>query len=1041
MTDAGSSAKPQTHLALKTKIASYGCLLCALTLHSRAEIIFATNSDAITSASAWGDHPSAPPVEGDANTWHSEGVTPLTYNNSTFYGNIFVLGAGTVLQPEAAAAPGSDPTFQNFTFDGGSISYIRNLTSIFQFGTNRVNVTAAGGTITSTSGSNRDLWFDGGVWKGSGELVFIHPTASDSTSTATDALQTFRLINTDLSGFTGTLTAKDKAILELTQAVTTSSFELKILDNARYDNIGDQDIAVRSLVLGGTQLPPGQYRKGNGSLTAEQEAYLLTNASITVVSPSSGVFPDTNNNGFHDFVEISNPGVDFVKLQDTSLDTDQDGQTDLNEFIARTDPQDRMSYIACELQQVTGTEVTLGFFGKSGVRYQLQWSPDMLGWVTFEDSVTGADAELSITKSFQNLGVADPSKLFFRMRVLGSTISEFTDSGADSDNDGLSSAAESFTLMFDPTKSDSMRSTSAGGDAKHLQELLRGVNLSESLTDKTYATSISKENAARFLFQAGFGPSEGDIFQVQSLGYEAWINDQLAKPVYSSYATFLTDIQAEWASYSNNTPNADFKDVPYEVQNPGFPQSNLSTSFMRGVVHGEDVLRQKSVWALLQLIVASGAGYMPRYGHPCSVYIDLFHEKCFGRYADLLYAVSVNGHMGDWLTFINNKKANPALSTLPDENYAREIMQLFTIGLYQMNQDGSYKTNEGALVPTYDFNDVAELAKTFTGLKGTNTGTSPSDTVNWNFTSREMVARQSDHDVTAKSLLGGYLQIPANMAVKEEVRLVCEKLAKHPNCAPYVATRLIQNMVTSNPTPAYVARISKIFTDTDGNLGQVIKAILLDPEARGPRFLTDPLAGKLREPLVRFASLVRSFEVGTEVDSDPYSNDNFQFWNGRAFSQQEFFASPSVFNFFESTYQESGEIQNAGLRSPEFQLLDATTNLSYIEEIRAKLTGYLHTPRFVTNPGTAIPSEPAVQFRLIKETKMIEDPTRRDELVDRLSLLMTGGLADAAARADYREPIFATGSYAANWESESSANRLKYAILKLFADSACAVQK
>lgn len=1000
----------------------------------------------IYTPATWGAVSAAPPVAGNLDTWHANGKT-LDYDAAVFYGNIFVLGTGSILQSGAVGVtdPGDDPTFQNFTFDGGTISYGRNTPSIFSFGTNRVTVTSAGGKVISTNGTNRDVWFDGGRWKGSGELVFSHATASDTISTVEGTLQTFRFTNADFSGFTGTLTAIDKSILELTQAIPAVSLSLKLLDNARYDNIGDHDITVRSLVIAGTALPPGSYRVGNGSLTGAQEAFILTTGKINVLAqPAAGNFPDTNNNGLHDFVEISNPGVNFASLQNSSLDSDGDGQTDVNEFIARTDPANRMSFIACEVRQVTGTDVTVGFFGKGGVRYQLQWSPDMLGWITFQDSVTGADADAAVTKSFANLGVADPRKLFFRMRVLGSAISEFPDNGTDSDGDGLTSASESFTLMFDPATPDSMRSVGNGGDAKHLQELLRGVNLNESLTDTSYSASISAENAARFLFQAGIGPRDADIAAVQDLGYSGWIDTQLALPRYSLYATYLRGIQSQWTALRAADPNGDpdIKDVPYDTQNPGFPQSNLSTSFMRGIVHGDDILRQKSVWALLQIIVASGAGYTPRYGEPCSVFVDIFHQRCFGRYEDLLYNVSVSGHMGDWLTFINNKKANPALQSLPDENYAREIMQLFTIGLYQMNPDGSYQTDGlGAPIPTYGFEDVSELAKTFTGLKGTNNGTTASDTVNWNFTSREMVAQETDHDKTAKSLLNGYLTIPANMAVKAEIRLVCEKLVKHPNCAPYVSTRLIQNLVTSNPTPAYVARISQIFTATDGNLGQVIKAILLDPEARGPRFLTDPMHGKLREPMMRFASLARAFEVGTEVDPDPYTNDNLHFTNARSFSNQAFFESPSVFNFFESTYQEPGEIQNAGLRSPEFQMLDATTNTSFIEQVRNKLTGYLHTPKFITNPTTAIPSEPAVQFRMLKEIKMLENAASRAALVDRLSLLMTGGLADGAARADYKEPIFATGTYATSWASETSANRIKYAVLKLFADSACAVQR
>ena len=1027
------------------EILLFGSIFSSLVLSAHAAIIPASSGGEILTPSTWGGNAITPAPGLDLNTWLSNGVVNLYYSNATFGGGIFVLNAGTKLQSgqQGVIDPGADPTFRHFTFDGGSIHYERDLNSTFSFGTNRVTVTPAGGNVTSTDGTNRDVWFDGGVWMGSGELKFSHPTASDSTSTVTDTLQTFRLTNADLSNFTGTFTAVDKAIFELTQSITTPTFSLKLLGNSRYDNVGDYDIAVRSLVIADVELPPGIYQKGNGSLTVQQEAYLLTPAQIRVGSlPTPHAFPDSNGNGFHDFVEISNRGVDFKKFhQNPTLDSDGDGQTDVNEFIARTNPVDRMSFIACELRQVTGTDVTLGFFGKSGVRYQLQWSPDMLGWATFQDSVTGNDSDMTLTRSFTNLGVTDPRKLFFRMRVLDSAISTFVDNGSDSDSDGLSNAAESFIAMFDASKPDSMRSASNGGDSKHLNELLRGVNLSESLTDKSYAESISPENAARFLFQAGFGPREADIIAVQNLGYEGWINAQLAKPPYSSYFAYLNGIEEEWKRAGRTPANATL--YPYEtrVTGPGMPQSNLSTAFMRGVVHGDDVLRQKSVWALLQIIVASGAGFIPSYGKPGAVYIDLFHDKCFGRYEDLLYAVSVNGHMGNWLTFINNKKANPAQNTLPDENYAREIMQLFTLGLYQMNQDGSYKTDTlGALIPTYGSNDVSELAKSFTGLKPTyGSGRIPGDPVNSLSTSYEMFAEESDHDITAKSLLNGYLQIPANTNVKDEIRLVCRQLVQHPNCAPYVSTRLIQNLVTSEPSPEYVARISKVFRDTDGDLGDVIKAILLDPEARGPRFLTEPRHGKLREPLIRFASLVRAFEVGTEVDPAPYTKDNLQFWKECSLGNQQFFAAPSVFNFFESTYTQPGELESAGIRSPEFQLLDATTNLSFLKQVRGKLLNYIHTPHFIYPNDSA--SEPAVQFRLLKEIAMLSDSIQRDDLVDRLSLLMTGGLADAAARADYREPIEATGSYATSWASETSANRLKYAILKLFADSACAIQK
>lgn len=847
------------------------------------------------------------------------------------------------MEPEG---PGDDPTFQDFEFDGGEIYQFRNLGSTFNFGSNSVFVNSGGGLLRQVAvvTQNRDLFFSGGIWTGSGELTFSNPLASDTPNA--DKIPTFRfLADTNLSGFTGTLTVIGKAILELEEEITNPSFALNLTEDGRYDNLGDHDIAVRALIIDGTALPPGAYQVGNGSLSASQETFFLTSGKVTVVPPLvAGDLLDTNSNGIHDVLEIANPGVDF---SNPTLDSDGDGFTDLDETLSNTDPTNPQSFITCEVRATTPTSVTVAFPGSEGIRYQLQWSPDLFGWVNFGEPQQGVNGDNTLTMTFTELTLpSEPSKLFFRLGVLNTI---FENDGIDSDIDGLINAEESFTLMFDPSVADSMRALSNGGDDEHLRELLRGVNLNESTTDTSYAASISPENAARFLFQAGFGASDSDIAAVLEVGFEGWIDAQLATPRYLSYEDFALDQAAQYqaaiAANGGNLPER--RRVPYRPLVLGHPQENLSTAFMRSIVHGDDVLRQKSSWALMQILVASGAGYSPRYARPCGVYIDLIHDRCFGKYKDLLYHVSLNGHMGDWLSHINNKKANPSLGTLPDENYAREIMQLFSIGLFQMHPDGSYLTDgSGALIPTYDFDDVAELARTFTGLKGTANGTAASDTVNWNFTSREMIAQESDHDRGSKTLLYNrttgnhdYLNIPANMDVKDEVRLGVDALVAHPNCAPFVATRLIQNMVTSNPTAAYVERISTVFTNTDGDLGQVIKAILLDPEARGPRFLTDPLHGKLREPMMRFTSLMKAFEVGTEYNSDPYTDStepqgsNFQFYTGRTIGKQAFFESPSVFNFFSSDYQEPGEVQQDGLVAPEFQLLNATTNISFINEI------------------------------------------------------------------------------------------------------------
>ncbi len=571
------------------------------------------------------------------------------------------------------------------------------------------------------------------------------------------------------------------------------------------------------------------------------------------------------------------------------------------------------------------------------------------------------------------------------------------------------------------------------------------------------------------MIQAGFGPTDEDIAEVKSRGYEGWIDDQLAKAPYMSYNTYLVDqiVPLQAATFNGGTMGMGYftraRFVPFRhadtemgggTQN-NVDQMNLDTAFMRSVVHGEDVLRKKTFWTLLQLLVTSKNNSQKATGRSASHYLDLVYRGAFSDYGDLLGDVSMNCYMGFWLSSVTNIKEDPAAGTKPDENYAREIMQLFTMGLYDYDSDGTYKTDNGRLIETYTNQDVTRMAKVFTGLVWASNNW-------WTAVYREDRARgpmftvDFQHDQTEKVLFPDKpyrLEVPAGMNAEPEIRFVCEKLSEMWNTAVFVSRHFIRFMVTSNPTPEYVQRVAQRYLATNGNLGQTVKAVLLDPEARGPRFLFDETFGKVREPYVRFLSTVKNFEVGQETDAAPYSWDNLQFWNhvqtNRGVFEDEydvtlkmmgqgFFNAQSVFNYFKPEYQEPGEIQAMGMVSPEMQILSTGTAIGTINFLADRLRYGLHSK--VVN---SVSTDPQVNYEFAKEGAYLDAGSveAADDLVDRLNLLMAGGMATHEAIADYRQPILKTGSAASAWNTLPPIDRVRFAVLKLFADSSAAVQR
>ncbi len=288
--------------------------------------------------------------------------------------------------------------------------------------------------------------------------------------------------------------------------------------------------------------------------------------------------------------------------------------------------------------------------------------------------------------------------------------------------------------------------------------------------------------------------------------------------------------------------------------------------------------------------------------------------------------------MGEYLTFVNNRKADPRQGRVPDENYAREVMQLFTIGLWELEPDGVRRLVDGQPVPTYDQNDISGLARVFTGWRR------PDVDTNARY-SMPMVQRERDHELGSKSFLG--VTIPEDTPGEESLAIALDTLTAHPNVGPFICRQLIQRLVTSNPSPAYVGRVAAVFdnngSDVRGDLGAVVRAVLLDDEA----WLADQPStfGKLREPVLRFTVVARALDVNSD-DDDDWGFDNTS--DSATSLGQLPFASPSVFNFYRPGYvAPQTPLSDLDLVAPEFQIVDETSAIGWINW----LGSYLRSPR------------------------------------------------------------------------------------------------
>lgn len=451
----------------------------------------------------------------------------------------------------------------------------------------------------------------------------------------------------------------------------------------------------------------------------------------------------------------------------------------------------------------------------------------------------------------------------------------------------------------------------------------------------------SAKAAARFLIQAAFGPDQdtnGDgipenVTQLMGTGFENWIDDQFTRPIgylqpYVNWA--ITDQTAnDIALYGN------YKEQAWWSRAMGVPKLRPDSS----TTQLPDPLRQRVAFALSEILVTSDRPETLAVDYEgMANYYDLFEHHAFGNYRDLLYAVAMHPVMGVYLSHLGNQKANPALKIHPDENFAREVMQLFSIGLWQLNTNGTRKVYpaghpaEGQPIPTYNNTDITELARVFTGLTWADSASfNPNNLINGDRL-HPMKIWDAYHDCDAKTLLGGF-SLPSRTpssgnngtAGQADIDAAIGNLFNQPSVGPFLARLLIQRLVTSNPSHDYIERVATKFNDNGsgvrGDMKAVIKAILMDTEARDPAMMELPTWGKLREPFLRVVNMARAFNAAST--SGFYALDQFVLDH-----LQDPQNSPSVFNFFLPGHSPPGPITQMGLVAPEFQILNASSAIT-----------------------------------------------------------------------------------------------------------------
>ena len=466
--------------------------------------------------------------------------------------------------------------------------------------------------------------------------------------------------------------------------------------------------------------------------------------------------------------------------------------------------------------------------------------------------------------------------------------------------------------------------------------------------------AISAAEASRFLGQAGFGATDAQIGRVQTLGYSGWLDEQFAAPRSQGHYDWMVERGYAVTTNINNFNGTD-------------------NTLWRKLINSPDVLRQRITLALSEIFVVSMTGLPINWrGFVAAAYMDVLETNAFGTYRTLLGEVTLSPGMGSYLNMRGNLREDPATGRVPDENYSREVLQLFSLGLTELAADGTLKN--GVATDTYGQDTITGLAKVFTGWNN-----NAANNTDPGYAQRPMVLTAANHSTSVKQFLG--VTIAAGTPGATALQTALDTIAAHPNVGPFIGRQLIQRLVASNPSPAYVARVSAVFANNGagvrGDLRAVIKAILLDDEARRAPVAGDTTRGKLREPVVRFIQWARTFGLASPTGQ----------WNIGNVSDpstrlgQSPLRSPSVFNFFRPGYvPPNSALGTLNLNAPEFQITNEST-----------VVGWANWAQTFVQSGVG-----ETRPDYTAELALATDATA---LVKRVSLLLSGDTLSAATLA------------------------------------------
>ena len=554
--------------------------------------------------------------------------------------------------------------------------------------------------------------------------------------------------------------------------------------------------------------------------------------------------------------------------------------------------------------------------------------------------------------------------------------------------------------------------------------------LGSAVTGYNHPAPESDSDAARFLQQAQFSASDADMARLREQGYAPWLAAQLDAPAAQGAVDWLVSrgyTAVDTRNFFDQTYVADF-------------------ALWMQLIKSGDAVRKRLALALSEFFVMSMNGQDFEFrGFATAHYWDCLVRGTRGNFRTLLEDVTLSPAMGDFLNTRGNQKED-SQGRLPDENYAREVMQLFTIGLHQLNLDGTDKlAADGSKLPTYTQADVSNLARVFTGWNFDSTGnvnttvyyaTNSRVIGSYQRAQRPMTLTENRHSTLAATFLG--TTVAANTGGVQALKIGLDTLFNHPNVGPFFGRQMIQRLVTSNPSPAYVARVAAVFNNNGegvrGDLKSVFAAVLLDNEARGPAGLTDPNYGKVREPMVRFVQWARTFGLDSAAGSwklESLANNSAQLG-------QSPMRAGSVFNFFRPGYvPPSTALASSNKVAPEFQIVNESTVGGYLNFmqncIRNGFNAYSPTVPELNyqNPVRDLVADYASVLPLVADASA---------LVAKLNLLLCAGQLPAASVTLMVGALNATPVTAAS-ASNLKLDRIAAAVLMVMASSSYLVQK